>query len=310
VKKLSAHARVQSEDPLLSPQQPWINLLFKNESGFWRDVYQLQDVYAVIHQLRRSTVLGWVDELHLPPESQVLEVGCGAGGMTVALARRGYVVTALDSVPAMLAETRRLARKTGSTKYVKTARVDVHDISIKANTFSLVLALGVIPWLQSPRKALEEMARVLKPGGFLMINSDNRWRLNSIMDPFRFPPLMRVRRRFRRVLERWGLWNESPSGSRSRPHSMHEFDDLLAGAMLEKERGKTLGFGPFTFLNYPLFSDSKGVRLHKRLQGLADRQFPFVRSTGCQYLVLARKRVSDFGGAHKVDGSTTSGLSV
>lgn len=301
---------VQSEDPLLCPQQPRINLHFKNASRFWRDIYEQQDVYAVIHQLRRRIVLGWIDELHLPPESQVLEVGCGAGGLTVALAGRRYAVTALDSVPAMLAETRRLARKTGSANYVKTALIDVHNLSLKADTFSLVVALGVIPWLRSPGKALQEMVRVLKPGGFLIINTDNRWRLNSILDPFRFPLLLRARRRFRRVLEQWGLWKVTPNGSRSRPHSMREFDDLLSGVMLEKERSETLGFGPFTLLNFPLFPDSMGVRVHGSLQGLADRKFPFIRSTGCQYLVLARKEVSNSGGAKKPDGSTISILSI
>ena len=38
--------------------------------------------------------------------------------------------------------------------------------------FPLVVALGVIPWLHSPTKALSEMARVLERGGYLVVNAD------------------------------------------------------------------------------------------------------------------------------------------
>ena len=57
---------------------------FERDSQFWDELYSGTDVYSVIHQLRQSIVLRWIDELTLPPGAQVLEIGCGAGLAAVA----------------------------------------------------------------------------------------------------------------------------------------------------------------------------------------------------------------------------------
>src|SRR2546423_1785227 len=65
---------------------------FESAALYWRDIYGLQDVFAVIHQERHAAVLSLVDQLSLPRRSDVLEIGCGAGLTTVALAERGHSV--------------------------------------------------------------------------------------------------------------------------------------------------------------------------------------------------------------------------
>jgi hypothetical protein len=71
-------------------------------------------------------------------------------------------------------------------------------------------------------------------------------------------------------------------------HSPAEFDRLLAGVGLEPLRGRTLGFGPFTLMRRPVLHGRPAVTVHRRLQALADRGLPGLRSTGSQYMVLAR----------------------
>src|SRR2546429_4178898 len=53
--------------------------------------------------------LGLVDELALPSGSHILEIGCGAGLTTIALAQRGFTVQAVDTVDRMVALTRQAA---------------------------------------------------------------------------------------------------------------------------------------------------------------------------------------------------------
>ncbi|MCL5670859.1 MAG: class I SAM-dependent methyltransferase [Acidobacteria bacterium] len=240
----------------------------------------------------------------------MLEIGCGAGLMTLALANRGFAVTAMDAVQAMLNETRRLVVRAGVAARVRTALGDVHQLSFKDNTFAMVIALGVIPWLHSPGGALQEMARVLEPGGCLIASADNRWRMNYCFDPFLFPGLAPMRRRVRSVLEQQGLWKEFPAKARSQPHSLREFDALLAGSGLRNERRKTFGFGPFTFLNCSLLPNSAGMKIHRWLQSLADHQVPVIRSAGSQYLVLARKSSMKSGVAEGMEASAPSALSA
>lgn len=268
--------------------QKQVSRHFREQSRFWRDIYHQDDTYAEIHQLRKKIVLSWIDDLHLPFDSPVLEVGCGAGLTTLALAERGFAVTAVDAVQDMLDETREVISRVGFEDRVRLLPGNAEDLPLRDGTYSLVVALGVIPWLQYPLKALREMARVLTVGGSLIVTADNRWRLNHIVDPWRFPLLSPVRRRVRRALEERGILKNLEDRGLSTPHSINKFDHLLHQAKLNKERQMTFGFGPFTFLNMAIFRNADGVRIHEYLQGLAERGFPLIRSAGCQYLVLAR----------------------
>jgi ubiquinone/menaquinone biosynthesis C-methylase UbiE len=102
-----------------------------------------------------------VDSLALPPGSRVLEVGCGAGVTTVALAQRRYVVAALDSVDAMIHLTRQLAVERGVEHRLRASRGDAHRLPFADRSFPLLLAIGVTPWVHSLGQFLREMVRVL-----------------------------------------------------------------------------------------------------------------------------------------------------
>src|SRR6185437_14794813 len=79
---------------------------------------------------------------------------------------------------------------------------DIHHLCFGEGTFSLVLALGVTPWLDALAEPLREVRRVLRPGGHLIVSADNRWRLNAILDPRWFPALAPLRARARRAVNR------------------------------------------------------------------------------------------------------------
>jgi SAM-dependent methyltransferase len=263
---------------------------FEAASAYWKNIYEFGDVDAAIYRDRRSVVLALVQQLALSTEWPILEIGCGSGLTSAALAHAGYTVQATDSVDAMLKLTRQHAEDAGISERVITSIRDVHKLDFPDNTFNLVLKIGVAPWLHSLGQAVREVARVLRPGGYLITTADNWWRLNYWLDPRYFPPLGPVRKGFRGVLERLAL--RKPSGASARLHSIKEFDASLAAAGLEKIDGRTVGFGPFSFLGQKMLPDSSGVRVHHWLQNLADRGTPVVRSAGTHYIVLARKGVT------------------
>lgn len=274
--------------------QQQVDAHFQASAPYWKDLYERNGVFEAIHQQRRDLVLSLVERLGMAPHSAVLEIGCGAGATTIPLAQRGYIVHAVDTVDDMLQLTREAARRAGVSGHVRTLADDAHSLALPDNSFSLVVAMGVTPYLHSLPKALREMARVLQPGGHLVINADNRWRLNHVLDPRRFPALAGVRLTLRGWLERAGL--PKLSGPRPQMYSLGELDRCLAAAGLKKLEGRTLGFGPFSLFNHNLFSESFGVKLHRKLQRLSDHGFPLLRSTGAQYVVLATKPGLDIKG--------------
>ena len=260
---------------------------FEAASAYWKEIYEFGDVDAAIYRDRRSAVLALVQKLAVSTEWPVLEIGCGSGLTSVALAQAGYTVHAVDSVDAMIKLTRQHAEDAGVSGCVITSMRDVHNLEFPDNSFNLILKIGVAPWLHSLDKAVREVARALRPGGYLITTADNYWRANHWLDPRYFPPLGPVRKGIRSVLE--GLSLRKPSGASARLHSIREFDASLAAAGLEKIEGRTVGFGPFSFLGKKLLPDSSGIRLHHWLQNHADCGVPVVRSSGTHYIVLARK---------------------
>jgi 2-polyprenyl-3-methyl-5-hydroxy-6-metoxy-1,4-benzoquinol methylase len=270
--------------------QNCLNAHFEASSAYWTDIYEFGDVDGTIYRQRRSVVLALAQKLALPAESPILEIGCGSGLTSVQLAREGYTIQAVDSVDAMIKRTRQHAEEACVGDRVITSMRDVYDLGYADNTFDLVLKIGVAPWLYSLEKAVREVVRVLRPGGYLITTADNWWRLNRWLDPRYLPPLAPMRRQVRNVLERLALIGSR--GASARLHSIREFDDCLSAAGLTKIEGRTVGFGPFSFLGCKLLPDSFGVKVHHRMQDLADRGVPMLRSMGTHYIVLARKGVT------------------
>jgi len=115
-------------------------------------------------------------ELVGPPlDGRILDVGCGDAALAVALAKRGAIVTGVDSDPCMLAAGR--ARAEASGVAVELLQGDVRSLPFPDDSFDLVLAVTVLCFVDDAGRALSEMARVLSPGGQLLIGELGRWSL-------------------------------------------------------------------------------------------------------------------------------------
>src|SRR6266446_6052027 len=91
----------------------------------------------------------------------VLDVGCGPGIVTDALARRGLTAVGIDFTAAMLDEARR-----GGGTYV---RGDVERLPFREGSFDCAVSRNTIHHLPDPGAALLSMARVVRPGGRVVI---------------------------------------------------------------------------------------------------------------------------------------------
>jgi SAM-dependent methyltransferase len=111
-----------------------------------------------------------------PARTRVLDLGCAGGRNAVLLAEMGFDVEALDASPAMVAKTReRLAAVLGATQAERRVRVGrMDDLAFATDaSYDLVVALGLYHCAQSRaewERALSESARVLKPGGRLLVS--------------------------------------------------------------------------------------------------------------------------------------------
>jgi SAM-dependent methyltransferase len=115
----------------------------------------------------------------LRPGLVVVDVGAGRGEATTHAARRGAHVTALDFSPGSLTLTRATVDRAGGAG-VGLVAADATALPLPAASADRVLLLDVLEHLTRDQAAatLAEIARVLRPDGYLVIHTlPNRWAL-------------------------------------------------------------------------------------------------------------------------------------
>lgn len=200
---------------------------------------------------------------------QILEIGCGSGYYTRELVRRGAAVTATEFAPSALAQARRNLRELAGEVDLRIE--DAQRLSFADESFDKVLLSEVIEHVSEPELAVAEAARVLRPGGLLVVST-----------PSRYSPLNLAYGLKRRI--RGYAFNEH----------LHEFTPGLFRQLLESHFDvEELEFANFV-LAYPvdelyLRLGSPGLGLLERVErGLA--RAPLLRRLGWTMVALARKR--------------------
>jgi SAM-dependent methyltransferase len=116
-----------------------------------------------------------VEALALPPGASVLDLCCGEGRHTVALARRGYRVTSLDLSALHLRLARQAAKEAGVR--VRWHRADMRDIPWEREfdaVINVFTSFGYFASDDEDFKVLVGVARALKPGGRFLLDTISR----------------------------------------------------------------------------------------------------------------------------------------
>ncbi len=116
----------------------------------------------------------FVRRIGQPPDSRALDIGCGICANSIRLARRGYVVSAADYSEPILVQARENVARNRLSDRITIGREDILDLSFPKNHFDLVLCWGVLMHIPSAERAISELVRVAKPGGFLVLEEINQ----------------------------------------------------------------------------------------------------------------------------------------
>jgi SAM-dependent methyltransferase len=113
----------------------------------------------------------------------LLDVGCGDAALAAELVQRGAIVTALDADATMIA-TARQGRALTSTP-MELIVGEAENLPFDHDTFDRVVAVTLLCFVDDAQKAIAEMARVLRPGGRLVIGELGYWSLWAAQRRFR-----------------------------------------------------------------------------------------------------------------------------
>ncbi|MCK9396682.1 MAG: methyltransferase domain-containing protein [Methylobacter sp.] len=110
-----------------------------------------------------------LDRLHtlLPRVDSVCDLACGAGHTGLGFAAIASRIVAVDPAPNMLAQVRRLAAERGVA--VETVEAFAESIPLVSASFDLVVCRLAAHHFSNLPKAMAEMTRLAKPGGYLAI---------------------------------------------------------------------------------------------------------------------------------------------
>ena len=128
----------------------------------WDDIRSAPEVRS--HVLE---VVDWFSAV-VPTGGAVIDVGCGPGHHTIALAARGFEVTAVDFSPGMLARARAKAREQAVS--ISFRRADLNEgLPFAPGTFDGALCVGVLQVIRNPAASLERIRDLLRPGGLALV---------------------------------------------------------------------------------------------------------------------------------------------
>jgi len=120
----------------------------------------------------------------------LLEIGCGLGTDLLQFARGGARVTAVDLAPSSVELVKKLFHLHGLTVDARVA--DAENLPFDDNEFDFVYSFGVLHHTPNTQRAIDEVYRVLKPGGECVIMLYHRRSLYTIVGT----PLYTIARAF------------------------------------------------------------------------------------------------------------------
>jgi len=140
---------------------------------FWERAPSVDDVYSnegrVAERIARAAAVSGM---------RVLEVGAGSGRDGILLAGRGARVVALDySLPSL----RLIKAQAPEGGTLSVCCGDAFALPFADGTFDVVFHQGLLEHFRNPGDLIAENARVLKPGGLILIDVPQRWHYYTVI---------------------------------------------------------------------------------------------------------------------------------
>lgn len=149
----------------VAPADPIVEFFDRRAADYDRE-YTDDTPAGYALRVRRRRVLELFDQ----PGGNVLDVGCGPGVMAQEMISRGCRFWGVDPSSRMIEIGR---RRFGENEQARFLLGDAVRLEFADNFFDAVLCMGVMDSVPDGRRAVDEMVRVLRPGGTLILTFAN-----------------------------------------------------------------------------------------------------------------------------------------
>ena len=135
-----------------------------------REYRKMRNEQFRTHGIDRDGMTGFVVDSAEPLPRKVLDIGTGKGFTAVELARRGADVTTIDISEEMLKAAYLHAVDTGVVDRIEFHLTEGDELPFEEGSFEVVMMINVLHHLENPDAVLPEIARVMTPGGRLVVS--------------------------------------------------------------------------------------------------------------------------------------------
>lgn len=133
---------------------------------FWDIVAPLYNLFENIYNGKVNKQLRQKVATLIHSTDRVLECACGAGMLSVPIAKNCHELIATDYSAGMLTQAKKACKNLPNVQF---AKANILQLEYEDASFDKVVAGNVIHLLDHPKTAIEELLRVCKPGGTLII---------------------------------------------------------------------------------------------------------------------------------------------
>ena len=133
-------------------------------------------------------------------DKKILEIGSGEGGLIAYLLGGGYNIRGLEIQECKINKSKELFGKL-PLQLIKSEILPFQD-----NEFDLVLSFDVIEHIPDSMKHLQEVYRVLKPGGYYLLQTPNKF-FNAIFETIRWKSFTRWKKHHCSLHSYWDVLN-------------------------------------------------------------------------------------------------------
>lgn len=224
---------------------------------------------------------------------RALDVGCGSGVYFQEILHKGWTVFGMDSSGQMITASRTTAGTSSNPDRIHLLQADVEQLPYKSGTMDVILFVGVLAYLLQDDRALEEIRRVLKPDGYLLLNVTNMLDLGSLdyLLRLKLRSLLRGKRlKLGATLDSSAVRKHSPTQFHFKTYHPWRFEKVLKGCGFTFVEARTLGYELRLLRRSHLIPLQWLDRLELAMERFSrERYIPYFSYSGRRYIGLFHK---------------------
>jgi ubiquinone/menaquinone biosynthesis C-methylase UbiE len=267
---------------------------FSKSSDFWKRIYNVdRDDINTLYRLdmldRKNAVFHLFDKYTCHGPCQILDVGCGPGIFLREAASRGHQVVGVDLSESMISNAKEILDKQNLAMAL-TVQADIEHLPFRDKSFDAIFCIGVLSYLPGDSNALNEIQRVVRKDGIVIVGLPNQLRLSVLADPYYYMHGISFLKK-KRERDRGG--EKSPVSVENFRRYLYwrlpRFFDLFNLKMVETI---PIGFGPLTLRMKEFISEKYSLKIRRFIEKQAARGLFPVKLISNHWVICLKKSVS------------------